>query len=139
MLPGLGPAGRRYVRLRFLPGRVGIGLLVTVASAGVLYLFNEVVHVAPKALIIGALMGIPIGILWAAMGWAEWCIRCNDEVSRAPDGRRYCARCREYVLDPRTKQVVTGVQAKATIETLLLQLSPAGVATAPGRPAPPRR
>jgi hypothetical protein len=75
LLPGRGVVGR--TRMIFVPTRLVVGLSMTTAGVAVLYLYYQVVHVAPEVVLIGAMLAVPCGLLWAASCWTEACRNCS--------------------------------------------------------------
>ena len=68
---GLLPPRDRRVRMTFVPARLFGGLALSLAGIVVLYLFYNVVHVAPQIVLVGALVAVPLGVLVAASCWTE--------------------------------------------------------------------
>ena len=77
LLPPLGGPAADRTTMVFLPARLAGGLLLSVAGVLVLYLYYEVVHVAPKMLLIAALLAVPGGLLIAGGCWTEACRVCG--------------------------------------------------------------
>jgi len=74
-LPGRGVVGR--TKMIFVPTRLVVGLSMTAAGVAVLFLYYQVVHVAPKVVLIGAMLAVPCGLLFAASCWTEACRNCS--------------------------------------------------------------
>ncbi|MEO8673483.1 MAG: hypothetical protein ABI411_19375 [Tahibacter sp.] len=117
---------RAHVRMIFLPGRMAAGLLLSAVSVAVLYVFFNVLHVMPQIVMIGALLGVPAGLLIAGLSWDEACRGCAkpfntlnnrytiSSIQRisplpalqarantgvdAPLSMKYCATCRQLAI-----------------------------------------
>jgi len=66
----LPPKGRR-ARMEFVPSRLYTGLGITAAGVLTLFLFYQVIHVMPQFILIGAMLAVPVGLLYAATCWSE--------------------------------------------------------------------
>lgn len=71
LIAGLVPSRSRRASMRFVPARLFGGLALSLAGAVVLVAFYEVVHVAPRVLLVGALLAVPVGALVAASCWTD--------------------------------------------------------------------
>ena len=61
--------------MAFKPATLVIGLLVSVIGVGLIYL-HQIIHVAPHFLLIGALLAVPGGLIYAGNCWTECCAKC---------------------------------------------------------------
>lgn len=68
---GLLPPRDRRMTMTFVPARLFGGLAMSLVGVVVLYLFYNVIHVAPQIVLVGALLAVPIGVLVAASCWTE--------------------------------------------------------------------
>lgn len=68
---GILPPHDRRVTMEFSPGRLFGGLGVSLAGLVVLYLYYQVIHVAPRFVLVGAMLAVPTGLLFAASCWTE--------------------------------------------------------------------
>lgn len=71
LLFGILPSRDARTRMVFRPGRLAGGLAASAVGGIVLFLFYQVVHVAPVALLVGAALAVPCGVLFAASCWSE--------------------------------------------------------------------
>lgn len=75
VLPGRGASDR--TKMTFVPVRLFGGLALSAAGVLVLFLFYQVVHVAPQIVVVGALIAVPVGLLFAGTSWTEACRTCG--------------------------------------------------------------
>ena len=68
---GIMPPRDRRVTMTFVPARLFGGLALSLGGMSVLYLFYNVIHVAPQLVLVGALLAVPVGVLVAASSWTE--------------------------------------------------------------------
>lgn len=71
LLFGILPSRDARMRMVFRPGRLAGGLGISALGGIVLFLFYQVVHVAPQVVVVGALLAVPCGLLFAASCWSE--------------------------------------------------------------------
>lgn len=75
VLPGRRASAR--TKMTFLPARLFGGIGLSVAGVVVLVLYYQVIHVAPQILLVGALIAVPGGLLFAGTSWTEACRTCG--------------------------------------------------------------
>jgi len=79
LLLALGILPRRgmpvQIRMDFKPATLAIGLAVSFAGAAVVAL-HGVIPLMPHALMVGALLAVPGGLIYAATCWSESCAKC---------------------------------------------------------------
>ena len=66
------------VRRGFSLGAIGLGLAIVAISCGILYVFYHVLHIMPRMVVFAALLGVPGGILIAAMCFEDMCVHCSQ-------------------------------------------------------------
>ncbi len=59
--PGLTSEEKQYISMKLVPKRLISGITISVVSVVILYLFYEVVNVAPTVVMLGALFGSVYG------------------------------------------------------------------------------
>jgi membrane-associated PAP2 superfamily phosphatase len=57
--------------MEFSAGRLFGGLGISLAGIAVVYLYYQVLHVMPRLLLVGAMLAVPLGLLFAASCWTE--------------------------------------------------------------------
>jgi hypothetical protein len=71
-----GPTIAGQTRMLFVPARLATGLAVSLAGIAVVFVRN-LLHVFPESLLVGALLAVPAGLLYAASCWTEACANCS--------------------------------------------------------------
>jgi hypothetical protein len=117
--PPMFPDERAHVKMRFLPSRFGTGLAIALLSCVIVYLFYNVVHIAPIGLLVAAFAGVPVGLITVGSSWTESCRGCGSPLTAVRGGTGfYCAGCRQLFVDRAGRTVVVGAEAQAVIEAL---------------------
>lgn len=84
-------AHRGVVTRKATPKNFFIGLGIVLGSITVLYLFYNVIPIMPDILVIGAMLGVPVGIFTMATLFEDACARCDRLLQsiriRAPQER----------------------------------------------------
>jgi hypothetical protein len=63
------------------PSNIYIGMGIVITSIGILYLFYNVLHIAPLIVVIGALIAIPVGVIIMGNVYSEACAECGSVLS----------------------------------------------------------
>ena len=71
LVAGVLPPRSRRATMVFLPARLVGGICLSLAGIAVIYLYYQVLHVMPRVLLIGAMLAVPGGLLYAASCWTE--------------------------------------------------------------------
>jgi len=71
LVAGILPPRSRRTSMVFVPARLVGGIGVSLAGIVVLYLYYQVLHVVPRVVLVGALLAVPVGVLFAASCWTE--------------------------------------------------------------------
>jgi hypothetical protein len=111
---------RQAIRRAVTPSNLLIGPAMIAACAGVLYLFH-VIGFMPTIVVIGALIGIPAGVLVAASLFEYSCSHCQAKMKSGSVGRSsvlYCPACRALAVHYARGGpfVLRGDQTRALIE-----------------------
>jgi hypothetical protein len=77
----VGDQFKHVITKKATPSNLYIGLGVVIASIGILYLFNNVLHFAPLFVVVGALLGVPIGVMIMGSIYSEACVGCRSVLS----------------------------------------------------------
>jgi hypothetical protein len=71
------------IRRGFSIGVVVAGIALIAIGTGILYLYARVLHVMPKLVLVAAFLGIPVGVVIAAMCFENACEWCNEGLRHA--------------------------------------------------------
>jgi hypothetical protein len=70
-------AHRDVITRKATPKNFFVGLGIVLGSITILYLFYTVIPVMPQLVVVGAMLGVPVGIFIMASLFAEACARCD--------------------------------------------------------------
>ncbi|WNO11278.1 hypothetical protein [Teredinibacter sp. KSP-S5-2] len=63
------------------PKNLFIGMGIVIVSISILYLFYNVLHIAPLLVVIGSLIGVPVGVIIMGNVYSEACANCHSILS----------------------------------------------------------